>query len=73
MDAQQLAGRRAARRQLGLDLFTETDEDDAYAGVGALELDCGRHRDMGAVIAPHAVNGDGDVQSSLPLATFFPR
>jgi hypothetical protein len=38
-------------------------------------LQRGGHRDAGAVIAPHAINGYGDQRtySSLVLTTFLPR
>ena len=66
-------GSGAVPGQLRLDDRALADEDDLHVRVLAPEIQCRGNRHMGAVIAPHAIDGDGDGQSPLPLATFFPR
>ena len=69
------------RRELRFDGVAQADQDDFDIGMLAPEIKRGRDRDMGAVIAAHAVDCYGDVHrarigrgySPLPLATFLPR
>ena len=42
--------------KLRLDGVAPADQDDVDVGVLAPEIERGRHRHMGAVIAPHAID-----------------
>ena len=73
--AQARAGRRGVRRELGLDRIARADQHDVGIGNTGLELERRGHRDMGAVIAAHAVDREGDQRAYSPFArtTFLPR
>ena len=65
----------AARGELGCERIVQADQHDVDVRQPRLKLERGRHRHMGAVIAPHAIDGYGDQRgySPLVLVTFLPR
>ena len=75
MHAQACARRGAPRIELGLHRVGASHENERDVRVPRLEFKRGVHRDAGAVIAPHAIDGDDGQRdySSLVLMTFLPR
>ena len=75
MHAQPRACGRAVRGKLGFERVAQADQHHVDVRQPCLELERGRHRHMGAVIAPHAIDGYGDQRgySLLVLMTFLPR
>ena len=75
MHAQARAGAGAARCELGFYGIAYADKNDVDVGSTGLELERGRYRHMGSVIAPHAIDREGDQRAYSPLArtTFLPR
>ena len=73
LDAQARRRRGAQATKLRLDGVLPPYEYQSHVRIPALEIERGRNRHMGAVIASHAIHGERGVQSPLPLATFFPR
>ena len=76
LDAQPPPGFGAERRQLALDRIRQADQHDLDVALPRLEFERGRHRHMGAVIAAHAIDGNGDQRTysaSVLETTFLPR
>jgi hypothetical protein len=73
--AQPRAVSGAAHRELGLDRVAQADQHHVDVGQPRLELERGRHRYMGAVVASHAIDRNRDQRgySSRVLTTFLPR
>ena len=75
LHAQARAGGGAARSSSASIASRQADQDELDVGLPRLEFERGRHRHMGAVVAPHAIDRDRDQRdySSLVLTTFLPR
>jgi hypothetical protein len=74
--AQARSRRRAPGRELGLERVAHADQHHVNLGHARLELERSRDRHMGAVVAAHAIDRDGDqcgYSSSRVLMTFLPR
>ena len=67
--------RDAIEAELALEGIAHADQHYVDVGLARLELERGRHCHMGAVVAAHAVDRDGDQRaySSRVLRTFLPR
>src|SRR6185503_17379805 len=65
----------AARRELGLERLGHADQDQVDVGGAREQPERGGDRHAGTVVAPHAVDCDGDQRgySSLARTTFLPR
>ena len=62
--------------ELARDRLAITDEHELYVASARLERERGRNRYMGTVVAPHAIDCNGDQRaysSSRVLMTFLPR